>query len=328
MIGFPGQARRFVFTPLGAGLAYALVKGWVLEVVTGAGLGGFGWQSPLVFAWGAGLLMAMSFRPLLGRVPWRRTAAALTALVLLVALGPVSVWVVARLAWWAGAAPYPYLLPETVWPEIAGSLAAVGVMVWGFCPPDGKTGFRSLVKRLAVHPPHRRLFRLAGLAVGAWGFWWAKGWAALEIQRELRLPPLLADNPWETYAPLEWGPWAVLSGLALMRAFFMFAALVPVTLVAMGSTGQNLVVFFMFWFVLGEFAPLMQNQPYFSAQWLMVRIGLGLAEAFVLALAAAWLLANRPQEERHQPGKRRVEAQADKRRPVLVAGQDPKKKGS
>ena len=76
--------------------------------------------------------------------------------------------------------------------------------------------------------------------------------------------------------------------LLWLRAVLMVVPLLPIAMALRGSWAQLTVVFTVLLFVVGEFAPLMVDQPYPSLRWLLLRTALGLGRSVVLgALTAA-----------------------------------------
>ena len=93
----PSGPRRIIsgafLAPILVGAAYALVRG-----LPGGRLGEEIYlQSPLTLSFFSGLIMAYACRPVLLRIPWSRPVAICLALSILLGLGPVAGWCLARL---------------------------------------------------------------------------------------------------------------------------------------------------------------------------------------------------------------------------------------
>jgi hypothetical protein len=181
-------------------------------------------------------------------------------------------------------------------------------MAWLYPPPLRPIDGRNLLARLRDRSTGSglgdRLGRLAllgvfavalGLAVGGW-----------DLRRATSLPfgfvPLVMPNPWLTFQAL-WGSSApgagpVAAGLLLavlwLRALAALLPLLPIVLTLRGTWAQLTLVFALLLFVVGDFAPLMIDQPYPSGSWLLARTGLGLARSAVLGGALALLLGLPP----------------------------------
>ena len=85
-------------------------------------------------------------------------------------------------------------------------------------------------------------------------------------------------------------------GLLWLREFVRVAPLLPVALTLRGRWVQLTVVHGLLLFVISDFAPLMVDQPYPSASWLLARTGLGLARSFFIGGVMAALLRMPPRE--------------------------------
>ena len=75
-----------------------------------------------------------------------------------------------------------------------------------------------------------------------------------------------------------------------LRGTLLFLPLVPIALVVRAKSAQMALVYSLLLFILGEFVPLMQDQPYFSTDWLILRTALGALRAAILGTAAALLI--------------------------------------
>lgn len=288
--------RWFQFGPLIVALGYGL--GTYLP--GGLSVDDLYWQSPLFFSVLAGLAIAYACRPVLYRIPWTRPAAFGVACLLLGGIGQFGSWLTAALAAIADVTRMPIGLPRSPLSLLVSLVAAAALMAWCYRPVEGTLGGRTLASRIVA----RGMLRI-GLLLALLGAW------ALIV----RLLPAWLDAYWEDtaagyYAPLVYpNPWLHLEGvygrtegfsgatgaatlLALLwlRGVLMAAPLLPIGLVLRGTWLQLTLVFGVLLFVLGEFAPLMLDQPYPSATWLIVRTLLGIARAVALGGMAALLL--------------------------------------
>ncbi len=288
----PGFVQRMLsrgtwFAPLLVGLAYGLAQ----SAFPSGRLDFFYWQSPFFFAVLAGVAIAFGCRPVLSRIGWTRPAAAGVGIALLAGIGPLGDWAAAALVVQAGLGAFPLHLPASGWPLLTSALAAGGVMALLFRPGGGELGAAELWERLGFEPLALRLARLAALGLFAVTLSLAVAWwdARQEETATALYVPLVAANPWLRLEGL-WlnegaGAAALLLAIRWLRALALLAPLVPIALVVRGSFLQLTLVFMLLLFVLGEFAPLMMDQPYPSLQWLFARTGLGLARALVLGAA-------------------------------------------
>ena len=83
---------------------------------------------------------------------------------------------------------------------------------------------------------------------------------------------------------------AALLVLHALRALALFLPLMPIALAVRGSWLQIAAVFSLLLFIVGDFAPLIMDQPYPSTRWLLARTALGAVEALLLGAAAARLI--------------------------------------
>jgi len=297
----------FTAAPLVVGLAHAAGR-----ALGGApGWGGLSLYSPFVQGFLAGVLVTFACRPILGRVAWTRPAAVGVAAALWVGLGPVPVWLTARLAALAGLAPHPLALPPTPWPDLLGALAGGAALALTVRGGGGFIGWANLRERWRRRGP-RWPAAVAALVLAALALLLAVGaldarggWPGL-------VAPLVTPNPWlrlqaawqgvavpgdngaaplaaagEALALLRAGAFLLLEAL---RAAALVAPLVPVALVVRGSMTQLTLMFTILLFTLGDFVPLMLDQPYPSVEWLLWRTALGLLRAGMLGWLTARLL--------------------------------------
>lgn len=310
----PRQGRLFsgtLIAPLLIGLAYAagrtLPDGWFPEDLY---LG-----SPLTLAFFSGLLIAFACRPVLLRVPWSRGTAIFVGAAILLGAGPAADWTLARLISAFGVGPFPYILPPGAWPDLLSALAAAVVMGLIFRPRGGSIDLADLRARLNIRTAAGWLWRLALLGALAVLMWLAIGWAdTLQVGlghagRKPAFTPLVAPNLWLQVTGqgfeagsfsgngagpqslgLLLGKGAALLALYWLRALALVAPLVPIALVLRGRWRQVALVFVLLLFIVGDFAPLILDQPYPSTRWLLTRTAVGLLRAVLLGSAAAWLI--------------------------------------
>ncbi|MEE8395842.1 MAG: hypothetical protein V3S29_07285 [bacterium] len=308
-----GPHRKSFTGSLGApalvGVAYALAR----TIPPGAASGGptLSLQGPFLLAVLSGALIALGCRPVLSRVPWSRGAAVGLGLALLLGVGPAADWALARGVGWAGLAVAQYDPPGWAATEILGAVAAAGLMGLLFRYRGGAIGAASIWARLGLRSRWRWCGRVALLAGGAVALWLVLGWAdsMLVAGAGGRAAPLVNANPWLRLAAAltpypgagsngalppaagaGWGLATALLGLTWLRALAMILPLALLALAIRGAWWQLTFVFGVLLFVVGDFAPLMLDQPYTSTQWLLQRTALGLARAAALGGAAAWAL--------------------------------------
>jgi hypothetical protein len=111
--------------PILVGLGYAAAR----TVAAGLAWPGLYAQSPFALAFFSGLLIAFAWRPVLLRVPWSRSVALALVAAVLLGTGPLGDWALARLVAAFHLAPFPYVLPRSVVPELAGLAAAAALLV-------------------------------------------------------------------------------------------------------------------------------------------------------------------------------------------------------
>lgn len=287
--------------PLVAGLAYSATK----TLAKGTGWEGVYWQSPPMFAFLAGLLLAMALRPVLGRVPWSRGTAFALALGLLLGVGPPAAWGAARLAEALGLLAFPYALGRDPLPDILAVWVIAGLLAWIHRPRGGEIGWANLRHRWRRLPAREwggRLGLLVGIAVavslvsGLLSEWAATFGLRLPLDpanpwgRLLALPPGPMENGTGAGAgadPLRWAGVVAVEGL---RALALLIPLVPIAMVVRGTRAQLTMLFALLVFVIGGFVPLMENQPYPSAGWLTGRVALAAAGSTAIGAAVAWIL--------------------------------------
>jgi len=285
-----------ILPPFLAALGYAAAKEWG----SGGGTSGLYWQSPAMFSFFAGLLVALGLRPVLTRVPWTRgTAFALTWLCLL-AIGPASAWSEAALLERLGWLAFPYALRREPFPDLLAAWVAAGILAWLYRPRGGDIGWASLSKRLSRSVPAQWLSRLAfaGLAVSLVSL--IQGLADGLLARSGWMQPLDPVNPWLrlVMAIAEGGAgspdWPAAPGVLAvdwLRGTVSALPMLAIALVIRGSRPQMALVFGLIWFIVAEFAPLIEDQPFPSQTWLTLRAALDAAGAAAIGLAAAHILA-------------------------------------
>jgi hypothetical protein len=295
-----GFARRqlsggMLFGPLLVGVAYGLVQALVPRFT----LDFLYLQSPFVFTALSGVAMAFACRPVLLRIEWSTGVAMALGVALVACVGPLGDWLVSTLIVAGGLGAFPLNLPESGLALLLSALVAGTLMGRIYRPRGGLLDARELWARWRFHPWAHRLLRLALLASAAVALWLVTAiWDAHQEESASALyVPLVEPNYWLRMQGL-WlnrgglgGPPAIgaLLGLLWVRALLLFVPLLPVALAVRGSWAQLTVVFTVLLFVLGEFAPLMVDQPYPSLRWLLLRTALGLVRAGLLGSLTAWL---------------------------------------
>lgn len=295
----------FLFAPLLVGLAYALGRhiagDWYWPEIHA--------QSPFVLAFFSGLLITFAFRPVLLRVPWSRPAAMAMGLGILLGAGPAADWCLQWLIAQGAGTRMPYMLAPTLWAELLGALAAAAAMGRLLRPPGGSVGFAELAGRLAIRTRRQWAARLGLLALAGVAVWLLFGWLDVLFADPARplFVPLVSPNPWlqalgqgleagrgNGAGPgahaFAWGAAARVLGLYGLRALALCLALVPIALVVRGRWVQVTLVFSLLLFIVGDFAPLMLDQPYPSTVWLLTRTALGALRAALLGGLAAALI--------------------------------------
>ena len=309
MVEQPLPARgfsSFLAAPLLVGAAYGLGK----TLPAGWGAVTLRWPSPFTVAFLSGVLIAFACRPVLSRVPWSRGMAMGMGLAFLVCLGGLPDWAVAALAEGMGIAAFPYDMPRAPGFDLVGIAAAAVAMGLLFRPRGGWIDAANLRARLRMRPLGAWAGRIALLAAGATLLSLLLGWAdgLISASGTFRLAPLVSPNPWlkvlaglgsagpagngAVPEPLPWG----IAGSLLLAAFYwlrgvlLFLPLVAIALVVRAKQAQMALVFSLLLFILGEFVPLMQDQPYVSTDWLILRTAQGALRAAILGTAAALLI--------------------------------------
>lgn len=294
-----GFARRqlsggMLFGPLLVGVAYGLV----LSLVPEGRVDFLYIQSPFVFTALSGVAMAFACRPVLLRIDWTRRVAMGLGVALVAGIGPLGDWIVSSLVAAAGLGAFPLNLPTSGLALLLGAAAAGLLMGRLFRPHDGSLDAPELWARWRFHPWPHRLWRLGLIALASVVLWLAAAAvdAHLEESATTLYVPLVEPNYWlrmQGLLTVREGPAALLAVAALvallaLRSVLMIVPLLPIAMAVRGSWAQLTLVFTVLLFVLGEFAPLMVDQPYPSLRWLLLRTGLGLGRAAVLgALTAA-----------------------------------------
>jgi hypothetical protein len=288
-----GFARRqlsggLLFGPVLVGLVY----GFALTAVPGFRPGLLSLQGPFTFTVLSGVAIAFACRPVLNRIGWSRPVAMALGVALLVGIGPLGDWAVSGLIVGAGLGALPLNLPPAGQGLLLGAVLAGVLMGWLFGPRGGALDAPALWARWRFEPASRRLGRLALVSAAAVALW--LGLSALDARLEESAAqlyvPLAEPNYWLRLQGL-WaaggvvtgaGTAAGLLGLLWLRGVLTVLPLLPIALAVRGTWGQLTLVFTLLLFVLGEFAPLMADQPYPSLRWLLARVGLGLLRAAVL----------------------------------------------
>ncbi|MDH5753497.1 MAG: hypothetical protein OEZ59_13895 [Deltaproteobacteria bacterium] len=306
----PGGWRQYgpLLVALGYGLAFHLPQG-------ASGLGLY-WQSPLMFSILAGLVMALTCRPVLSRIPWSRGSALLVGALLLLGAGLPADWLAAWLLEAGRLASFPLNMRKDPSGALLGALVAAALMAWVYRPARGPVTLDDLWRRIRSGAMASRLARLAALGalavvvqlLVAWAdARWEEGGESIYIR-------LVHPNPWlRLEGILERGgdPGADPGGFSgallfcavlWLRGMLAVLPLLPVSLALKGRWSQLALVYASLLFVLGEFAPLMMDQPYPSGGWLIARTGLGLFRSAVLGGAMAALIRLPPPRQGGAPG--------------------------
>ncbi len=264
-------------------------------------------QSPFFFASLGGIAIAFACRPVLSRIQWTRFTALGVAVALLAGIGPLGEWVISWAMAQARLAAFPLHLPESATPLLLSAVVASVFMALFFRKAGGDIDARELWARVRLHPLPVRAGRLALLVTGALGLRLLAAWgdALLEAGTAAFYFPLVEPNPWLRLEGLwqtaglpgagdNLGGAPAYLALLWLRHLAAVAPLIPLALTIRGSWLQLTLVFGMLLFVLGEFAPLMVNQPFPSLGWLVARTALGLVHAFAIAALTARLFGNFP----------------------------------
>lgn len=292
MTGAGPTVRQTLLPPLLTGVGFAVGR----AIGKGPDWGGLYWQSPFTFAFLSGVMISLALRPLLVRVAWRRDGAALMALAVLLGMGPVAAWC----RWWLGAAAgwagMPFTVPPTMVPELLGDLLAAGLMGWLFRPRSGTIDPRNVAARWRrMRPRGGWGWRVAALGTTAVAIHLAVGGLDAWAQRRFPLEPLLAVNPWLRLTAAEGsGAAGGLLALGWLHGAVRTLPLLGVALVVRGTRLQTTLLYGMLLFVVGEFAPLVEQQPFPSPNWLALRVVLGALHAGLLGWAAARLVGEGP----------------------------------
>ncbi len=297
-----------MFAPLVIGIGFAGAR-----LIAGGGYWpGLYLQSPFVISAFAGVLITLACRPVLLRVNWSRGVAVGLGLALLIGVGPLAEWATAALV-----ESFGFLLSHKVptldfAPEILGVVVVAGLMGMLFRPHGGSVSWANLRSRFGrMRRPVDWALRFSLLASLAVALWLALGWlsAPATIAAGRNVQALVSPNLWLSLveplgsAALN-GDTATASNRILpgmgrgvvillaywLRAQLLFLPLLPIALVVRGTGFQLTLVFTLLLFVLGEFAPLMNEQPFQSATWLLGRTALGLSESILLAAAATRII--------------------------------------
>lgn len=283
------------FGPILIALAYALVQ----YLLQDSSLDIFYWQSPFLFTVLSGVAIAYACRPVLSRIRWTRIAAFWVAFGLMVGTGTFADLWIAWLMEVAGLVPLPISLPVSPLALLGGVWVAAWMMVYFYRLEEGDIDMRNLYVRYRKRPAWVRRYGVALLSLAAVGLWVGSGaldvwWKSLS---EAYYIPLVYPNPWLRVHEIftrsmepsgAWGGWLYF-GLLWLRGVMTVAPLVPVALTLEGSRFQLTLVFTMLLFVLGEFAPLMVDQPYPSGLWLVERTALGLVRTALLGLGMTYV---------------------------------------
>ena len=284
----------FLFAPLVVGLGYGAVRAMYI----GRSLT-IDPQGPFMTSLFAGVLLTLALRPVLSRLPWSREAALALALSILAGVGLLGEWCAAWIAAQIGAAPFPMGFPGQVGDELLGVIVAGFIMAMLFRPQSGTLDFGALRLRLAIHTPRDWLNRLVVLIWGVMLVWLVLGWAESALGTAGLLPDgsLSARNFWleltgqvpahsmNGNGESESGTGSALLLLLvyMLRAAVLVIPLVPIALAVRGESWQLLMLFGLLLFIVGEFVPLMHDQPFSSTPWLLARTALGAIRAGLLA---------------------------------------------
>ena len=84
--------------------------------------------------------------------------------------------------------------------------------------------------------------------------------------------------------------WAVLLAFEWLRGLALFLPLLPVALALRARWFQHTTVFALLFFIVGDFAPLLSEQPFTSLPGLLAVNGLAAARALLLGGAGALLI--------------------------------------
>lgn len=280
--------------PLLVGLAYALAR----HLPQGLALDDLYWQSPFVFTFLSGVLLALACRPLVVRLPWTRPAAAAVVLAVLLGTGAPANWVLGRAVEAAGLAAMPFAWVDAGPALMLACVVAAALMAWLLRDRDGTVALRGLWGRFRQRRPW---LALGGVGAAVVALWLALGAldAHLEASSERLYVPLLDLNPWlrmEAHWLQGAAAWAVPAWLLLLwlRALALLLPLLPVALLVRARWHQLFLLYALLLFVVGEFVPLMGDQPYFSARWLTLRLLLSVGEALAVGAVLAWAVRPEP----------------------------------
>ncbi len=287
--------------PILIGLGYGIAR----SLAAGLGWSGFHAHNPVLLASFAGLLIALAMRPLLLRIPWSFGAALGLSLAVLLGVGPPAEWVAERLPGLLGLMPAPGFTSRPVLPEVVASVVGALLLALLLRPPESRIGLDFLRARLRLKRPLDWLWRfallalLAGLARLLMGplaelLDGAAGGVAGGTARET----VSANGAWAGGAGMDMdmgrgtGPigWAGLLIFHWLRGLALFLPLLPIALALRARWIQLTAVFALLFFVVGDFAPLLNGQPFTSLPRLLAVNGLAAARAFLLGGAAALLI--------------------------------------
>ncbi|MEE8434368.1 MAG: hypothetical protein V3S64_06225 [bacterium] len=262
----------------------------------------FYWFGPLMSFSLAGMAIALACRPVLAKLPWRRSVAIALGLGLVVGIGTPGDWIAAWLLNAAGVSGFPMSLPRSGVGLATGAVIMGVLMGLMFRPHGGEIDWRGLGSRFRFHGWGNRLGKLALLGLGVAALWLAVAWVDALLEEDTTRNYLSILEPIE---PNYWyrlqGVWqrqsatsgaggaAILLAVIWLRAVLLTAPLLPIALAIRGSRLQLTLVFTILLFVLGEFAPLLRDPAFSSLNWLLLRIALGLARSAVVALAVVAL---------------------------------------
>ena len=256
-------------------------------------------QGPFAFTALSGVAIAFACRPVLTRIAWSRGLAMALGVGMLMGIGPLGDWSASALMNAAGLAAFPLTLPTFGVPLLLGTVLAGLLMGWFYRPSGGEIGRHDLLARIRFHSWSHRLRNLTVLSLGGLALLLALAWSDSRFEESATAlyVPMMDPNPWfrlegvwmRQSAPN--GGFGVLLTLLILwlRELAALLPLIPFALVIRGSWLQVTLVFTLLLFVLGEFAPLMINQPYPSLAWLAARTGLGLGRSLLLGGATAAL---------------------------------------
>lgn len=275
---------RIQLAPVVVALGYAIGR----TIYLGEDWGAFHYPGPFTMTFLSGLLIAYACRPVMTRLPWSRDVGALLAIALLVGLGSSADRLGQVLMRWAGDVQTP-LIVQPLGPELLGTLLAALLMGILYNSGQRTIDFTDLRARLRRFPASIWVKRLAGWSLYALLLDALLGWCDVHLWLGggSAEAPLFSPNLWSLLSGGESA--GAMIGIVLiwwLRNLLLILPLVPIAVALRGSLLQLLAVFSLLFFVIGDFAPLMTDQPYFSSIWLVARVAAGLVSSVLLGYAA------------------------------------------